>query len=94
MKKASNLSTIDFSGLCWRKSSRSSTNGDNGNCVEIAFTSDWRKSSRSTSAGDNGDCVEVAFADSLVAVRDSKNPGATPLAIPATAFSTFLRTAG
>lgn len=50
----------------------------------------WRKSGRSTSAGDNGDCVEIAFTDTRVAVRDSKNPHATPLAIPATAFTAFL----
>ena len=27
----------DLSGLSWRKSSRSTANGDNGDCVEIAF---------------------------------------------------------
>lgn len=61
------MSTLDFSGL------------------------NWRKSSRSTSTGDNGNCVEIAFAETLVAVRDSKNPHAAPLAIPATAFASLLR---
>jgi hypothetical protein len=51
----------------------------------------WRKSSRSTGAGSNGNCVEVAFAGPAVAVRDSKNPTASPLAFPATSFTTFLR---
>ncbi|TDQ04110.1 DUF397 domain-containing protein [Labedaea rhizosphaerae] len=91
MKEANTLSTVDFSGLAWRKSSRSTANGDNGECVEIAFTHDWRKSSRSTANGDNGNCVEIAFTGPVVAVRDSKNPEATPLAIPATAFTNFLR---
>ena len=48
----------------WRKSSFSGSNG--GSCVEVA----WRKSSFSSSNG--GDCVEVA--DTLGALRDSKNP--------------------
>jgi hypothetical protein len=51
----------------------------------------WHKSSRSTANGSNGNCVEIAFTDSLVAVRDSKNPDATPIAVPATAFTAFLR---
>jgi uncharacterized protein DUF397 len=51
----------------------------------------WRKSSRSTGSGDNGACVEIAFAESFVALRDSKNPDATPVAVPAGAFTAFLR---
>jgi hypothetical protein len=51
----------------------------------------WRKSSRSTAGGDNGNCVEIAFAGPVVAVRDSKNPAAVPLAFPATSFTAFLR---
>ena len=31
------MSTVDLSGLAWRKSSRSTADGSNGNCVEIAF---------------------------------------------------------
>ena len=35
MKEANTV--LDLSGLSWRKSSRSTANGDNGDCVEIAF---------------------------------------------------------
>jgi hypothetical protein len=52
----------------------------------------WRKSSRSGASGDNSACVEVAHCGELVAIRDSKNPTATPLTVPARAFSR-LRTA-
>lgn len=31
------MPTADFSALSWRKSSRSTAGGSNGNCVEIAF---------------------------------------------------------
>jgi hypothetical protein len=48
----------------WHKSSFSGGNG--GDCVEVV----WRKSS--SSHGNGGDCVEVA--NSLWALRDSKNP--------------------
>jgi hypothetical protein len=37
MREAIPVSTVDLSRLAWRKSSRSTVNGDNGNCVEIAF---------------------------------------------------------
>jgi uncharacterized protein DUF397 len=57
--------------------------------VDLARLS-WRKSSRSTSAGDNGNCVEIAFAGPVVAVRDSKNPEAATLAVPATAFTALV----
>lgn len=51
----------------------------------------WRKSHRSTADGSNGNCVEVAFGDSMVALRDSKNPAAGILAFPAPAFAALLR---
>lgn len=84
------MATLDLSGLTWRKSSRSGQ-GSNGNCVEVAFLdrAAWRKSSHS-GQGSNGDCVEVAFVGPAVAVRDSKNPAAGALAVPQTAWSTFL----
>jgi Domain of unknown function (DUF397) len=65
---------MDLTGVGWRKSSYSGTNG--GACIEVAEV--WRKSSYS---GDNGgDCVEVADASpAAVAVRDSKDPGGPKL---------------
>lgn len=36
MKEAIAVSTVDFSGVAWRKSSQSG-GGGNGNCVEVAF---------------------------------------------------------
>jgi hypothetical protein len=66
MTAASN--NIDLSRAQWRKSTRSSAEGQN--CVEVA--SAWRKSMRSTPEGAN--CVEVAALSQLIAVRDSKNP--------------------
>ncbi|WP_406338484.1 DUF397 domain-containing protein [Streptomyces sp. NBC_00649] len=62
---------IDLSGARWRKSSYS--NGDGGDCVEIAEAfpgaAHWRKSSN----GSGGECVEVADGHpALVPVRDSK----------------------
>jgi Domain of unknown function (DUF397) len=60
---------MDLTGVSWRKSSYSGTNG--GACIEVAEV--WRKSSYSGSNG--GDCVEVAAAlPDAVAVRDSKDP--------------------
>ncbi len=32
------MSPMDLAGLSWRKSSRSTASGDNGNCVEVAFS--------------------------------------------------------
>jgi len=47
----------------------------------------WRKSSHSADNG--GDCVEVAGLPSIVAVRDSKNPGDPALALSRRAFRAF-----
>ena len=49
----------------------------------------WRKSSRSGNGG-NGNCVEVAVAGPGVAVRDSKNPGAGALVVPAAGWQALL----
>ncbi|MEV6829197.1 DUF397 domain-containing protein [Amycolatopsis sp. NPDC051102] len=49
----------------------------------------WRKSSYS--GGNNGNCVEVAPDTELVGVRDSKAPASGELAVPAEAWTTFLR---
>ena len=59
---------MDLTGVSWRKSSYSGTNG--GACIEVAEV--WRKSSYSGSNG--GDCVEVAPLPAAIAVRDSKDP--------------------
>ena len=84
------VSTVDLSGLAWRKSSRSG-GGGNANCVEVAFGEAvaWRKSSRS-GQGNNNNCVEVAFAGPAVAVRDSKSPAGDTLAFPAASWHSFL----
>lgn len=88
----------------WRKSSYS--NGNGGNCVELALL-DWRKSSHSNgnggacvelaqwrkssySNGNGGECVELSVQPALTAVRDSKNPEGDVLLFPATAFTAFL----
>lgn len=34
------MSTVDLARLVWRKSSRSTASGSNGNCVEIALVAD------------------------------------------------------
>ncbi|MBA0127719.1 DUF397 domain-containing protein [Haloechinothrix sp. YIM 98757] len=70
----------EHTGLTWRKSSFS---GTNGGCVEVA----WRTSSYS---GGNGDCVEVALHPATVAVRDSKDPAGGHLHAPADAWRAFL----
>lgn len=48
----------------------------------------WFKSSRSTSGSDN--CVEVRLTPGLARVRDSKEPTAGQLVLPASAFRGFL----
>ncbi len=51
----------------------------------------WHKSSRST---DTSNCVEVAFAGPVVAVRDSKNPTGSMLAISPSAWAAFTTALG
>ncbi|WP_318203869.1 DUF397 domain-containing protein [Streptomyces sp. SCL15-4] len=82
---------IDLSEALWFKSSYS--NGDGGDCVEVAGdfpgAALWRKSSYSN--GDGGNCVEVADnIPGLVPVRDSKLPGGPTLTLPATAWTPFI----
>jgi len=81
---------MDLTGVSWRKSSYSASNG--GACIEVAEV--WRKSSYSASNG--GDCVEVARAlPAAVAVRDSKDPGGPKLIFTVadwTAFTAAIRT--
>jgi hypothetical protein len=48
----------------------------------------WRKSSYS---GNTGNCVEVAIKDSVVAVRDSKDPDGPKLTFTSQDWATFLR---
>ena len=87
------MSTVDFTGVAWRKSSRSG-GASNTNCVEVAFAEAvWRKSSRSSGAS-NANCVEVASTGRFVGVRDSKNPSAPPLAFPAARWASFLHRLG
>jgi len=51
----------------------------------------WRKSS--PSGGNGGQCVEVAQnLPAIVAVRDSKDPGGTPLVVTRAAWAAFLDT--
>lgn len=85
MKEVITVSTVDFTGAVWRKSSRSS-GANNSACVEVT----WRKSSRSN-GGNNGNCVEVAFTGPMVAVRDSKNIATGVLAFPESSWSAFLK---
>ncbi|MEU3533786.1 MULTISPECIES: DUF397 domain-containing protein [Streptomyces] len=81
----------DLSDALWLKSSYS--NGDGGNCVEIASdfpgAALWRKSSYSN--GDGGHCVEVADnVPGVVPVRDSKAPDGPALLLTATAWAPFV----
>ena len=72
----------------WRKSSHS--DGQGGNCVEVAryATAAWRKSSHS--GGQGGACVEVAGLTGVIAVRDSKDPDGPALGFAPAEWHTFL----
>ncbi|MER6071091.1 DUF397 domain-containing protein [Streptomyces sp. NPDC001817] len=50
----------------------------------------WRKSSYS-GGNDGNNCVEVAPHPTHIAIRDSKDPTAGTLAIPADAFASFIQ---
>ena len=78
---------MDLTGVSWRKSSYSGSNG--GACVEVAEV--WRKSSYS--GGNGGDCVEVARTrPAAIAVRDSKDPDGPKLIFTPEAWATFTTT--
>ncbi|MER6630614.1 DUF397 domain-containing protein [Streptomyces sp. NPDC000987] len=82
---------IDLSDALWCKSSYS--NGDGGECVEVASdfpgAALWRKSSHSNE--DGGNCVEVADnIPGLVPVRDSKAPDGPALFLTAAAWAPFV----
>ncbi|MFI0373609.1 DUF397 domain-containing protein [Actinomadura sp. 1N219] len=80
--------------ITWRKSSHSGGGNVGGqDCVEVADltpdlpTTQWLKSSHSGGGGAGGqDCVEVADLTPVIAVRDSKDPDGTKLALDATAW--------
>ncbi|GHB24089.1 hypothetical protein FHS35_009171 [Streptomyces umbrinus] len=81
----------DLSNACWRKSTYS--NGEGGNCVEVAHdfigAARWRKSSYSDDNG--GDCLEVADGvPGVVPVRDSKVVGGAVLLVGADAWLAFV----
>lgn len=82
---------IDLSNALWTKSSYS--NGDGGDCVEIASdfpgAALWRKSSYSN--GDGGNCLEVADGvPGLVPVRDSKVADGPVLLLTTRAWAPFV----
>ncbi|WP_129309476.1 DUF397 domain-containing protein [Streptomyces sp. L2] len=82
---------IDLSDALWFKSSHS--NGDGGECVEVASdfpgAALWRKSSYSNESG--GNCLEVADdIPGLVPVRDSKRPHGPALLLTAAAWAPFV----
>jgi hypothetical protein len=75
---------MDLSGVSWRKSSYSTSNGA---CVEVGMR--WRKSSYSASNG--GACLEVADGQTaVVAVRDSKDPEGPVLAFAPDEWQAFI----
>ncbi|MGA5097848.1 DUF397 domain-containing protein [Streptomyces lavendulocolor] len=82
----------DLSTARWRKSTYS--NGQGGDCVEVAYdfpgAAPWRKSSYSDDNG--GECVEVLdnAPGGVVPVRDSKNPAGPVLVVAAPAWRAFV----
>ncbi|MFC9882414.1 DUF397 domain-containing protein [Streptomyces libani] len=84
-------SHVDLRTAVWRKSSY--TNGDGGNCLEVAEgfpgAARWRKSTYSN--GDGGNCVEVVDdLPGIVPVRDSKDPHGPAIVFPAAAWTSFI----
>lgn len=76
---------IDMSRALWRKSSRSSANSGDGQCVELASLPPalWRTSTRTGGAnGSGGNCVELAgLPADLIGIRDSKQTSGPVLLI-------------
>lgn len=73
----------------WRKSTRSTTTGEQ-NCVECRVT--WRKASRSSASGPDQNCVEARSFEGQFQVRDSKLGHDSPVfALDAAEFATLLR---
>ncbi|MEU6812392.1 DUF397 domain-containing protein [Streptomyces sp. NPDC046831] len=82
---------IDLSDALWLKSSYS--NGDGGECVEVASdfpgAALWRKSSYSNESG--GNCLEIAAnIPGFVPVRDSKVPDGPALLLSDAAWAPFV----
>jgi hypothetical protein len=50
---------------------------------------DWRKSSYS-GGGDGNNCVEIAPTPTHISIRDSKDPAAGTLTVPAGSFVAFV----
>lgn len=57
--------------------------------METSGALSWRKSSYSSSNG--GDCVEVGASPNTIAIRDSKSPDDTILAIASGKWPAFTR---
>lgn len=81
------MSSTDFSSALWRKSSRSSQEGDQ--CVELALA--WQRSSHSGQEG--GTCVELADCGAVIGIRDSKDPAGPVLELSGPAFAALLEAA-
>jgi hypothetical protein len=76
------MTALEPDGIVWHTSSYS---GNGGTCVQVG----WRTSSYS---GNGGACIEVAATPERVLVRDSKDPDGPTLAVPTSAWHTFLTT--
>lgn len=69
----------------WRKATASNPNGS---CAEVSLPH-WRKAS--ASGGNGGQCVEFAMLpDSMIGLRDSKDPGGPVLAFTPDEWLAFL----
>jgi hypothetical protein len=74
---------MDLGNVTWRKASYSGDNG--GNCIEVGV---WRKASYSGANG--GNRVEVSATDTVLAIRDSKDPAGPALSFTPAAWRTFM----